>query len=317
MRSLSKLKFGASSFAFCFTAMFATAQTADVQASMTAPVVAAWTSPHVQHVDGLPGVKAKESGTLTINGSELLFVGKTSRSTIRLQSLYAAAAGNERVELWGMKGRLLRMAIPDGGGLFAATFMHHRIDMFTVEFADQSGGYHTAVFFLPANDAERALRTMMTTPIAHREPTEMTCNGEPVKLSSVRVQLPVWKDADVPAAYRALVYEHLIDRLRQAPDVDRVYRDGEPGCSQYTIQLTATGFKAGSQIARASTGPVGMFVGTTQMGFDLRILDSSGHDLSHAQIKATVRGETESINVAQSVAKKIAKEFIASQKRRT
>lgn len=325
MRPLPKLQVVVISFAFCCTALFATAQpvnlqttglrTADIQAANVLPVVTEWSSTHAQHVYGLPGAKAKESGTLRIYGSDLLFVGKTSRSTIGLPSIYAVGAGNERVELWGVKGRLLRMAIPNGGGLFAATFMHHRVDMFTVEFGDKDGGYHTAVFYLPANEAGRALQVITASPMAHREPAGTACSGSPVNLSSVRVPLPTWNDADAPAAYRALVYEHLIDRLRQSPGIDRVYRDGEPGCPQYTVQLTATGFKAGSQIARASTGPVGMFVGTTQMGFDMRILDARGQEVDHDRIKATVRGESESINVSQSVAKKIAKEFAASQTR--
>lgn len=314
MRPFPKLQFGISLLVLCSPAFFVAAQAAEPRADNALPVIPEWTSTHVQHVYGLPGAKAKEPGTLTIHGGDLVFASKTSRSTIRLQSVYAVGTGNERVELWGMKGRLLRMAIPDGGGLLAATFMHHRVDMFTVEFADPNGGYHAAVFFLPAKEAERALQAMTAAPIAHREPADMVCNGGPVKLSTVRVPLPEWSDANVPAAYRALVYEHLIERLRQSPAVDRVYRDGEPGCPQYTVQLTATGYKAGNQIARASTGPVGMFVGITQMGFDMRILDASGREIDHDQIKATVRGESESINVSQTVAKKVAKEFIASRK---
>ena len=314
MRPLPKLQYGVSLLILFFPILFAAAQTPALPAGDAAPVVSEWTSTHAQHVFGLPGARAKESGTLTINGSDLTFAGKTSRSTIRLQSVYAVGAGNERVELWGMKGRLLRMAIPNGGGLFAATFMHHRVDMFTVEFGDQNGGYHAAVFFLPANEAERALQTLTTAPIAHYEPADTACNGGPVKLSTIRIPLPAWNDADVPAAYRALVYERLIERMRQSPGIGRVYRDGEPGCPQYTVQLSATGFKAGSQIARASTGPVGMFVGTTQMGFAVSLLDARGQELDRDQVKATIRGESESINVSQTVAKKVAKELIASLK---
>lgn len=313
MRPLPKRFFALALF-LSFSGLLAAA--AAVRGGNASPVAAGWASNHAEHVYGLPGAKAKESGTLTIDDRELVFAGKTGRSIIRLQSVYAAGAGNDRVELWGMKGRLLRMAIPNGGGLFAATFMHHRVDMFTVEYGDGTGGYHTAVFFLPANEAGRALQAITTAPIAPREPAEAACDGGPVRPSTVRVPIPEWNDANVPAAYRALVYEHLIDRLRQSPGIERVYRDGEPGCAQYSIQLTGTGFKAGSQIARASTGPVGMFVATTQMGFEMRIVDGDGQEIARDQVKATIRGESESINVSQSVAKKIAKEFVASQKQR-
>jgi hypothetical protein len=313
MRSFPKLQLGISLLVLSSNALFAAAQAVEPRADHAPPEIPEWTSTHVQHVYGLPDAKPKESGTLTIHGGDLVFAGKAGRSTIRLPSVYAVGTGKERVELWGMKGRLLRMAIPDGGGLLAATFMHHRVDMFTVEFADPNGAYHAAVFFLPANEAERVLQSITAAPIAHREPADMACNAGSVKLSTVRVPLPTWNADEVPAAYRALLYEHLIERLRQSPVIDRVYRDGEPGCSQYTVQLTATGYKAGNQIARASTGPVGMFVGITQMGFDMRILDAPDREIGHDQIQATVRGESESINVSQTVARKVAKEFIASR----
>src|SRR5438105_7963660 len=133
------------------------------------PVVAEWSSSAAQHVYGLTGAKAKENGTLKITASGLSFAGKTSNATIRLDSIVAVGAGDERVELWGMKGRILRAAIPNGGGLVAATFMHHRVDMLTVEFSDSRGGYHAAVFYLPANEAQRAVETLATAPVSHRE----------------------------------------------------------------------------------------------------------------------------------------------------
>jgi hypothetical protein len=109
------------------------------------------------------------------------------------------------------------------------------------------------------------------------------------------------------------VYERLVDGLGKSKGIDHVYRDGESGayegCPQYTIELTFTGFKQGSQVGRASMGPVGMFVGTTQMAVDVKITDAEGEVKFHDQTKATVRGESESINVAGSVAKKLAKQF--------
>src|SRR5258708_20903027 len=61
---------------------------------------AGWSSTRAEHVYGLPGAEAKENGTLRITGTDLVFAGKTSSSTIPLQSIAAISAGNERVELW-------------------------------------------------------------------------------------------------------------------------------------------------------------------------------------------------------------------------
>lgn len=152
-----------------------------------------------------------------------------------------------------------------------ATLTHHRIDMLTVDFVDGRGGKHGAVFFLPANEAGRALQSFALAPVPQRKVSEAACRSAAVDPNSVLVAAPNWDHAEVPAAYRALVYEHVIERLSRTKGVGHVYRDGEnngmTACPQYTIRISIENFKEGSEVTRASTGPVGMFVGTTQMTF--------------------------------------------------
>jgi hypothetical protein len=45
-------------------------------------------------------------------------------------------------------------------------------------------------------------------------------------------------------------------------------------------------------------GPVGFFVGTTQMGFDMTITNASGRLRAQKQVQAAVRSESESTKVA-------------------
>jgi hypothetical protein len=289
-----------------------------VPADSDAPQSPAWKSSSVQHAYGLPDTKPKLKGTLAVTPDGLTFTSKSSNYSIQRGSVIAVAAGNQRVELWGMKGRLLRMAIPDGGGIAAAGFMHHRVDMLTVEFSDRRGGYHGAVFLLPANEAERALQSFAQMPVIHRDAQDAVCQGISVQPKSVLVSAPAWDQVEVPAAYRALVYEHLINRLQRLEGVGHVYRDGEidggNGCPQYAVHISIAGFKQGSQVKRAVMGPVGMFVGTTQMTFDATFTDASGRLDAHQQVRATVRGESESTNVADSVAKSLAKRYSSAQK---
>jgi hypothetical protein len=68
-------------------------------------------------------------------------------------------------------------------------------------------------------------------------------------------------------------------------------------------------FKEGSSVKRSFMGPVGMFVGTTQMKFDVTFTDASGKVNTREQIAATMRGESESTNVADHVAKSVAKHY--------
>lgn len=201
-----------------------------------------WSSTHAVHVLGMPEIKAKENGTLTITPQRFTFSAKSASSTIDLPSIVAISAGNERVELWGMKGRLMRMAVPYGGGAAFATFMHHQRDMLTVEFVDSQGGYRGSVFFLPGNEAEQALRNITPSAVAPREGPSVPCAVTGVKPNSILVKQPTFGQTDFPAAYRVLVYEHIVERLRKVPGIE-VQRDGQENCSQYTMQLSMTAFR--------------------------------------------------------------------------
>jgi hypothetical protein len=277
-----------------------------------------WSSTHAVHVLGMPDVKAKENGTLTITPQHLTFTGKSASSTIDLPSIVALSAGNERVELWGVKGRLMRMAVPYGGGAAFATFMHHQRDMFTVEFVDSQGRYHGSVFYLPGNEAEQALRNITPSPVAHPDVPSPPCPIGSIRPNSILVKQPASDPIDLPIAYRVLVYEHIIDRLRQIPRGTEVHRDvltdGRGDCSQYTMRLSTTAFKPGSQVKRASMGPVGFFVGVTQITLDLEITDAKGNTLIHDQIKASQRGESESMNVIDKMAQQVVKKWAKEQK---
>jgi len=277
-----------------------------------------WQSTAATHVYGFPDIKPNKAGTLVLSADALTFTGKAGSTSIPRNSVTAVSAGNQRMELWGMKGRILRMAIPDGGGLAAATFMHHRVDMLTVEFRDARGGKHGAVFFLPASEADHALESFGETPAAVGEPSDRGCGEKPVEPKSVLVSTPNWDEAAVPAAYRALVYEHVVERLRKTKDVGHVYRDGEAtgqsGCPQYIVHISIEGFKPGSSVQRAFLGPVGMFVGTTQMTFDTTLTDAAGKLEVQDEVKATMRGESESTDIADKVAKGVAKHYSAALK---
>lgn len=289
-----------------------------VQDHDVSATAAVWKSTQAEHVYGLPDMRPNKKGTLTLSADALTFSGKSGNISIQRSSVTAVSAGNQRVELWGLSGRILRMTIPDGGGLAAAAVMQHRVDMLTVEFNDGRGGNRDAVFFLPANEAEHALQSFSLASIPPRKVLDAACQSASIEPKSVLVSAPNWDQAEVPAAYRALVYEHVIDRLRRTKEVGHVYRDGEragqEGCPQYVVHISIATFKQGSSVQRAFLGPVGMFVGTTQMKFDVTFTDASGKLNTSEQIMATMRGESESTNVADHVAKSLAKHYVAALK---
>jgi hypothetical protein len=286
---------------------------ASVPPSQANPVGGLWTAPQAEHIDGFPDIKPHKKGTLTLNADDLTFTGKSGPTAIPRNSITAVSAGNERVEIGGLTGRLVRMAIPNGGGVAVSAVAHHRIDMLTVEFSDNRGGAHSAIFFLGANKATQAIQAFALVPHGPQTIVPTSCQSGLTEPGSLLLSIPDWKNAQVPAVYQGLVYEHLIERFRTAKSLTRVYREGESLpeglCPQYTLHLTVTSFKEGSSVKRAMLGPVGMFVGTTQMIFNAELKDRTGKMNINEPIKATIRSETESTAVADSIAKALKKKY--------
>ena len=288
----------------------------------TSPPAAGWSSAAAQHVVGLPGATAKEKGTLQITASGLRFTGKaTGSTTIPIQSILAVGAGNERVELWGMKGRLLRMAIPDGGGLLAAAFMHHRVDMLTVEYSDSASAYQRRRLL----SSGRRRAACPPRPCDFHVCLPPRSHHRLVQPASLRpaacgFRLPTGARRNVPPPHApSSPGPHLVERLAKSPGIDHVYRDGEVDplsrCASSTVRLSVTGFKAGNQSiphipwVRPECSPP-----QPRWSSILKIADAAGRPMLRDQVKATVRGESESTGVANSVAKKVARQFAAAQK---
>ncbi len=201
-----------------------------------------WSATDAEHVYGFPDSKSGKKGTLKLDADALTFTSKSSNSSIPRDRMTAVSSGSDRVELWGTTGRIVRMVIPNGGGLAAAAVMHHRVGMLTVEFIDVRGGKHAAVFNMPPNEAEAALASFSRVPVQQHPVSTNTCADGMMNAGSVLVVAPNWDHAQVPPAYRALVYEHVVARLKEVKNVSHVYRDGEVNsagpCPQYTVRIS-------------------------------------------------------------------------------
>jgi hypothetical protein len=281
-----------------------------VQADRTG---SAWTSDKAEYIYGLPEVKPHRMGTLTLSADDLTFTGKEGSTSIPRSTITAVSAGDQRVELWGITGKLMRMAIPDGGGLAIAAFAHHRVDMLTVDFNDTRGGAHAAVFFLGAKTADAALQSFALAPKSTRTPLAPDCGTGLTEPGSMLILTPDWNGAKVPAVYQGLVYEHVTERFKKAKNVTRVYREGETmpvgSCPQYAVHLSVTGFREGNSVERAALGPIGMFVGTTQFVFKAQLTDRTGQLAIDDELKTTIRGDGESTDVADHIAKSLEKKY--------
>lgn len=314
-KSLPKLLILSPAVLFCaLVAPNGSTQEVHRQPAVAPTTAVLWQSEHVEHFYGLPDAKPKSNGTLTLDQDSLTFTSKHSNTSIPRMQITAVSAGQERVELWGKGGQVLRMVMPNGSGIAAGAVMHHKVNMLTVEYGDSRQAIHTAVFLVPEVDIAKALTSFGELPVAAPVKTEeAVCSGKPMDPRGVYLDMPDWSKVDVPAAYRGLVYEHTIERLRKVKNGGHVYREGElshtAGCPQYRIHIAVSGYKKGNQVLRSSTGPLGLFMGSTQMTFDVAFDDAAAHIHKTEQIKASVHSQSENTDVADGVAKKLSKEY--------
>ncbi len=109
----------------------------------------------VRSVIGLENVKPGVKGTITSMRAGLQFLSGKKNTEIPTSSIEDIFTGEEsRQDVGGMKGTLVEAAIPYGGGR-VVSLLSHRVDVLTVEYLDAQGGFHGAIFVLPAGRAAK------------------------------------------------------------------------------------------------------------------------------------------------------------------
>jgi hypothetical protein len=263
------------------------------------------------HVAGLEEVKANVAGNLTLSPAALTFSNKTVSTSIPRDRIVNVFTGDQHTEPWGTAGKIARKVIPYGGGAALAAATNKKVDLLTVEYRDVHDAYHGAVFVLPlhkAADLTGQLLANLTPPAA----LSATSCAEPSPRSVVVAPIMV-SGIELPAEYRILLYEQMIKELRIKQPEDTIFRAGDrssgPGCVALSLDITVTGFKKGNRALRAATGPLGLFLGTTSVTFDVSLQDAHDKTVFQAQVKKSNRTDSESLGLADTIAKNVAKRF--------
>ena len=267
--------------------------------------------PEAIYLVGLGDVKEQTKGALHLQPRELEFTSKEVRAAIPVDHMLAISVGDERTERGGTAGKIARKVIPYGGGAALGAASQKSVDVLTVEYRDAHDGYHAAVFVLPTKQAEamRADVAAQLKPVETRPP--LACSA-PQPGTAILEPIGV-EGVELPAEYRALLYEHLLTQLKKERPADTFLRAGDigagPGCSALALRVSVHGFKKGNQALRASTGPLGFFLGTTAIEFKMHLEDAAGKSLFDAELKKKNRSDSDSLNVAKDLAKSVAKKM--------
>jgi hypothetical protein len=125
----------------CFSRATIGQTPSEAQGSAAGPVA------HVTHLLGFEDVRPNAKGELRIQGDIVQFERNGSPSgQVSIRSIQDISLGTEDKQIGGVPMTLGKAAVPFEGGRAISLFSHKQYDTFTVEYLDNNGGFHGAIF---------------------------------------------------------------------------------------------------------------------------------------------------------------------------
>ena len=125
----------------CFSRATIGQTPSEAQDSVPGPVI------HVTHLLGFEDVRPNAKGQLRIQGDVVQFERNGSPpAQLSISSIQDISLGTEDKQIGGVPMTLGKAAVPFEGGRAISLFSHKQYDTFTVEYLDNNGGFHGAIF---------------------------------------------------------------------------------------------------------------------------------------------------------------------------
>jgi len=110
---------------------------------------------HVTQVLGFEGAKHNATGDLKIQGGVMQFQhGGSTIAQVNISSIQDIFVEGGDKQVGGTAMTLGKTAAPFGGGRVVSLFAHKKYDFLTVEYLDNNGGFHGAIFQLEKGQGE-------------------------------------------------------------------------------------------------------------------------------------------------------------------
>ena len=135
---------------------------------------------HVTQVLGFEGAKHNATGELKIQDGVMQFQHDGSTAAhVSISSIQDIFVEDEDKQVGGTAMTLGKTAAPFGGGRVVSLFAHKKYDFLTVEYLDNSGGFHGAIFQLEKGQGETFKKALVANgahipPPVERTPTQST-----------------------------------------------------------------------------------------------------------------------------------------------
>ena len=117
---------------------------------------------HVMHVLGFEDARHNATGNLRIQGGALQFQRDGSPTAqMNISSIQDIFVEDEDKQVGGTAMTLGKTAAPFGGGRVVSLFAHKKYDFLTVEYLDNSGGFHGAIFQLDKGQGQSIKKNLV------------------------------------------------------------------------------------------------------------------------------------------------------------
>lgn len=303
--------------------MAAAQEPVDAHAQLGVLTQPAGSSVDGRYLIGFDNVKRNSTGKLTIADGALQFQASQTNSRICIASIEDIAVGRETTQAGGKAGTVAKtaaIAAPYDSGAGLSILLRTNVDILTVSSRDSNGSLHDLILALPKGQAEIqraqlvALGARVTEPSREdlmengpAAPEVPTASRQKFAASAVQIEPPDDADVQIPAEFRAAVYEFLVNRVRESGAFHQVFRSGDRAAAGVldlvTLRITVDKFKQGSQMTREIT----TVLGATKLDVSASLIDRSGHVVLNGHVHGKVRFFGENLGVTDDLAKRIAK----------
>ena len=276
-----------------------------------------------RHVIGLENVRHNSPGKLTIQSAAMQFQVGLMDAKVPIASIDDLSIGSETTQAGGKAGTVAKtaaIAAPYDSGAALSLLMRTKVDILTVSNRDSGGGLHFAILAVPKGQGEQQRAQLIAAgahasqpagrELAERKPAAPGApkvDGQKLFASAIQIEPVEAGDVQIPAEFRAAIYEFLVERVRQSGTFKQVFRSGDRAAAGVrdlvTLHTTVEAFKEGSQMKREVT----VVLGSTRVDVSASVTARDGRALLDNRIQGKVRFFGENLGVTNDIAKRIAK----------
>jgi len=140
---------------------------------------------HVTQVLGFEGAKHNATGALIIQGGVMQFQRDGSiAAQVSISSIQDIFVEDEDKQVGGLAMTLAKTAAPYGGGRVVSLFAHKKYDFLTVQYLDNSGGFHGAIFQFEKGQGETFKKDLVANGAHITQPVERTPNQSTLEVKN-------------------------------------------------------------------------------------------------------------------------------------